>query len=86
MAELAEEATYVKHHPQKIALIFSAMRHFAKFLKAQGWKIRYQAFDRTQAAQSFVDFVQAQLEKNSADALVITESGEFRLQQAIETT
>lgn len=86
MAELVEEATYVKHHPQKISLIFSAMRHFAKSLKAQGWKIRYQAFDRTQSAQSFVDFVQAQLEKNSADALVITESGEFRLQQAIETT
>ncbi len=27
MAEVADEAEYVKHHPQKIALIFSAMRH-----------------------------------------------------------
>ena len=86
MAELVEEATYVQHHPQKIAFIFSAMRHFAKSLKAQGWKIRYQTFDRTQAAQGFIDFIQAQLEKNPADALIITESGEFRLQQAIATT
>ena len=86
MAELVEEATYVQHHPQKIAFIFSAMRHFAKSLKAQGWKIRYQTFDRTQAAQEFIDFIQAQLEKNPADALIITEIGEFRLQQAIATT
>ena len=35
---LMEESTYVSHHPQKIALIFSAMRHFAKELKAQGWR------------------------------------------------
>lgn len=30
MAEVLEETSYVAHHPQKIALIFSAMRHFAK--------------------------------------------------------
>ncbi|MGB0479194.1 MAG: cryptochrome/photolyase family protein, partial [Parvibaculales bacterium] len=30
MAELADEASYVRHHQQKIALIFSAMRHFAE--------------------------------------------------------
>ena len=28
MAEVKEEATYVKHHKKKIAFIFSAMRHF----------------------------------------------------------
>lgn len=44
MAEVAEEASYVAHHPQKIALIFSAMRHFAKELKAKGWRVRYHIF------------------------------------------
>ncbi|MDG1083277.1 MAG: cryptochrome/photolyase family protein, partial [Planktotalea sp.] len=29
MAEVASEATYVRHHPKKIAFIFSAMRKFA---------------------------------------------------------
>jgi deoxyribodipyrimidine photolyase-related protein len=29
MAEVMAEGTYVPHHPQKIALILSAMRHFA---------------------------------------------------------
>ena len=48
MAKVVEEATYVAHHPQKIALIFSAMRHFAKELKAEGWRVRYHAFQFSQ--------------------------------------
>ena len=38
MAEVDAEAEYVKHHPKKIAFIFSAMRHFAKRLRTLGWK------------------------------------------------
>ena len=30
MAEVEGEARYVPHHPMKIVLIFSAMRHFAQ--------------------------------------------------------
>ena len=33
MAEVQEEASYVPHHPLKIVLIFSAMRHFAQTLR-----------------------------------------------------
>ena len=29
MVEVMAEATYVPHHPKKIAFLFSAMRHFA---------------------------------------------------------
>ena len=29
MAEVLEEATYVRHHKKKLALVLSAMRHFA---------------------------------------------------------
>jgi deoxyribodipyrimidine photolyase-related protein len=32
MCEVLEEASYVQHHKLKIALIFSAMRHFAQEL------------------------------------------------------
>ena len=34
MAEVRQEATYVRHNKQKIALIFSAMRHFRDELLA----------------------------------------------------
>jgi deoxyribodipyrimidine photolyase-related protein len=39
MCEVVEEATYVRHHEKKIILLFSAMRHFAEELRAQGWQV-----------------------------------------------
>lgn len=36
LVEVMEEASHVPHHPQKIALVFSAMRHFADALKQLG--------------------------------------------------
>ena len=33
MAEVMQEATYVRHHKQKLVFILSAMRHFAEELK-----------------------------------------------------
>ena len=45
MCEVAEEATYVRHHKKKIILLFSAMRHFADELRAQGWRVAYTRLD-----------------------------------------
>ena len=39
MAEVAEEAGYVRHHKKKIAFVFSAMRHFAAKLGDTGWRV-----------------------------------------------
>ncbi len=47
MCELREEVTRVKHHPKKIALWFSAMRHFAEELINKGINIRYVDFNDT---------------------------------------
>jgi len=41
MAEVMEEATYVKHHKKKIAFLFSAMRHFAAGMEEKGYKVAY---------------------------------------------
>lgn len=38
LAEVQDEASYVPHHPQKIILVFSAMRHFAKALREHDWQ------------------------------------------------
>ena len=42
MMELWDEATYVRHHKQKIVLVFSAMRHFAEELREarRRWQFR----------------------------------------------
>ena len=45
MAEVASEASYVPHHPKKIALVLAAMRKFADRLRASGWKVAYSKLD-----------------------------------------
>ncbi|SDY20318.1 deoxyribodipyrimidine photolyase-related protein [Acinetobacter kyonggiensis] len=81
MAEVLEESTYVAHHPQKIALIFSAMRHFSKERKAQDWRVRYHDFNRNSEIKKLIHFDQLL----SATALIITQCGEYRLQHEIES-
>ena len=41
MVEVWSEASYVKHHKQKIALVYSAMRHFADELRANRRSVIY---------------------------------------------
>ncbi|ALO45268.1 cryptochrome/photolyase family protein [Pseudohongiella spirulinae] len=83
MAEVAEEATYVKHHKQKIALLFSAMRHFARELQQQGWQLRYHSYQPQSTAWSLLDVLSAFLRQSETTELVITECGEYRLQSQI---
>ena len=45
LAEVMAECTYVRHHKQKIALVLSAMRHFAAALEAGGARVRYVRLD-----------------------------------------
>ncbi|MEL7181916.1 MAG: cryptochrome/photolyase family protein, partial [Pseudomonadota bacterium] len=45
MAEVAGEASYVPHHPKKIAFTFSAMRKFADHLRGEGWTVAYTKLD-----------------------------------------
>ena len=39
MAEVADETSYVPHHPKKIAPVPSAMRHFAAHPEKEGWTV-----------------------------------------------
>ena len=77
MAEVAAEATYVAHHPKKIALIFSAMRHFAKSLEQQGYRVHYHRYDPNgfKSLHEALDHYQSQYER-----ILITRCGEYRLQ------
>lgn len=85
MAEVASEATYVKHHKQKIALIFSAMRHFAQRLREQGWQVHYHAYRPDSAAGTLLEVVRSVITTNPVSELVVTECGEYRLQHEMST-
>ena len=53
MMEVADETTYVRHHKRKIALILSAMRHFAEELRVDGWTVDYVQLDDPSNTGSF---------------------------------
>ncbi len=84
MMEVWDEATYVKHHKQKIALIFSAMRHFAEELRDAGWTVDYTTLTDEGNAHSFTGEVARAVERHDPRAIHVVEAGEWRVQQAIE--
>jgi deoxyribodipyrimidine photolyase-related protein len=79
MAEVWEEATYVGHHKQKIALIFSAMRHFAAELEAKGVTVDYTRLDEPGNSRSFAGELERAVARHRPDCVVVTEPGEWRV-------
>ncbi|MEJ6392573.1 cryptochrome/photolyase family protein [Gymnodinialimonas sp. 2305UL16-5] len=84
MAEVADEAGYVPHHPKKIAFLFAAMRKFAANLEADGWRMRYTKLDDPDNAGSISGEILRVCEATSAEECFATEPGEFRLITALE--
>ncbi len=84
MAEVADEASYVPHHPKKIAFIFAAMRKFASALRDQGWDVRYTQLDDSQNAGSITGELSRRTEETGATEVLVTEPGEWRLIQALK--
>ncbi|WP_298467726.1 cryptochrome/photolyase family protein [uncultured Erythrobacter sp.] len=84
MMEVWDEATYVKHHKQKIVLLFSAMRHFADELREAGWTVDYVKLTDEENSGSFTGEVARAIERHDPREVHITEASEWRVQQAIE--
>ncbi|MBE1300391.1 MAG: cryptochrome/photolyase family protein [Alteromonadaceae bacterium] len=85
MAEVAQEAKYVKHHKKKIAFIFSAMRHFAAELKSSGYQVRYRRIDDGDNKGGLFDEVLLATQELNVKHVVITKPGEYRLLAQFET-
>ncbi|MEO0033210.1 MAG: hypothetical protein RIS94_2968 [Pseudomonadota bacterium] len=84
MMEVAEETTYVRHHKAKIALVLSAMRHFAADLRERGWQVDYVALDDPANTGSFTGEVARAIQRHAARGLQITEPGEWRVARMVD--
>ncbi len=84
MVEASGEATYVRHHKQKIVLVLTAMRHFAASLREEGFNVDYIQMDDTENTGSFSAELARALQRHDCDRIVITEAGEWRVQEMIE--
>lgn len=83
MAEVADEASYVPHHPKKIAFIFAAMRKFAKRLEEAGWRVAYTRLDDPENTGSITGELIRRAAEYEAAGVVYTEPGEWRLIAAL---
>jgi deoxyribodipyrimidine photolyase-related protein len=81
MAELHDEATYVRHHKKKIAFIFSAMRHFAEELRAAGWTVDYVYLDAPDNQGNVSAQVAQAVSKHRPERVIVTEAAEWRVLQ-----
>jgi deoxyribodipyrimidine photolyase-related protein len=81
MAEVMGECTYVPHHPQKIVLVLSAMRHFAAALTARGVAVRYVKLDDPENTQSLTSEMARAAAALRPARIIVTEAGEWRLRQ-----
>ena len=86
MAEVAEESTHVWSGKTRIALFLSAMRHFRDAQRALGRTVLYQTLDDTpvSAPDTLAGALEHSIAVTKPERLVMTEPGDWRVQQALE--
>jgi deoxyribodipyrimidine photolyase-related protein len=79
---LIESSDYVKqrpYHQQKLVLVWSAMRHFAKELKTDGWQVTYEI------TEDFATPLKQWIEQNNITELRITQPSDRIFTQYIQS-
>ena len=84
LVEVMEEASHVPNHPQKIALIFSAMRHFAEALRQRGVRLHYVTLTDPNNSGSVPSELQRWHVLLKPDEIHITECGDWRLEHSLK--
>ena len=84
MAEVRAEATYVRHHAQKIALFLAAMRKFAAALRADGWQVAYTGLDDPDNTHAIGTELLRRATRHGASEVLATMPGEWRLRAILD--
>ena len=85
MAELAEESTHVWSHQARIALFFSAMRHFRDALRRAGVTVHYRQLDESDNAGTLARELRAGVSRLGPQRLIVVEPGDWRVQEQLKT-
>ena len=79
IAEVYEEATYVRHHIQKVSAFFLAMQKFASALQKAGHHVLYLTLDDTAEYASMPDLMISICQKFSSEKFEYQHPDEYRL-------
>lgn len=84
MMEVRGEAETVPHHRKKLIFLFSAMRHFADELRAQGWTVDYVELDAENNTGTFKGEVKRALGRHEVTHIRVCEPSEYRVLKDVE--
>lgn len=84
LVEVISEARYANHHKKKLALIFSAMRHFAQDLIKKGFKVLYTKLEDKNNKGSLNEEVKRICKNYHIDKIIVTHPGEYRVLKKIK--
>lgn len=85
IAELHQEASYVKHHVQKIVAFFLAMQAFAKALKSAGHEVLHLNLDETQKYTDLPDLITKFGLQFNIECFEYQRPDEYRLSSQLES-
>lgn len=83
LMEVYSEATYTRHHIQKIVGFFVAMRAFAAHLQAQGHEVIYIKLDEEGNQQNFTNNLESIIEEYNVESLEYQLPDEYRLDEVL---
>ena len=83
IAELHQEANYVKHHIQKICAFFAAMSGFAERLRTLGHDVQYFTLDETKTYTDLSGFLTSLAEQHGVKRLDYQQPDEYRLHEQL---
>ena len=82
MAEVEEEATYLKQHKLRIAYFFACMRQFRDELREQGREVHYHQLSADRSAdrgRSFREVLRQDVERHRPERLIVVRPGDHRV-------
>ncbi len=84
IAELHQEASYVKHHIQKMAAFFAAMAEFANNLREKGHKVIHLTLDDSAKTDDMKQLIHNQIELHQSQSFSYQRPDEFRLRRDLQ--
>ena len=84
MFEMRQETDYVKHHIQKVAGFFAAMRNFAEELKANQHQVIYWKLIDESNTQSLTENISSLIDKNNFQKFEYQVPDEYRLDHQLD--
>jgi len=83
VAELHQEATYVRHHAQKLCAFFAAMETFAASIDAAGHHVTYLTLDDTISFDTLPDLIESLCRQHGVSRFEYQSPDEYRLRQQL---